>query len=249
MIRVFSRICLFFLSILIIDCGGKEEPTPDEQEIFLDEYGDPVYNEPFYPVEESIEDIQKQIDVLRARVIEYESKIAAPSFTAQLQELIQKPVFTHKISLANGTVIEGTIEKDQVDNLLVKTDVGTLTINKADIEGIEDLVLPIPDIVFKGDAREEIFDDRRVFKGKVVNQGSRRGDFVRVIFSLWADDTDLIAADSAFVNGTQIIYRSGIITDTILEPNQSAEFIVEVPIKESLTVEYVTREVRWLLYD
>ena len=57
-----------------------------------------------------------------------------------------------------------------------------------------------------------------------MNQGNRRGDFVRVIYNLWGENTKLIISDSSFVEGTKVIYRSGIVTDTILDPNQSAKF-------------------------
>ena len=82
-----------------------------------------------------------------------------------------------------------------------------------------------------------------------MNQGSRRGDFVRVIYNLWGEDTQLIRSDSSFVEGTQIIYRSGIVTDTVLEPNQSAKFRVEIPLSDSIQVAYITRDVRWALFD
>ena len=110
-------------------------------------------------------------------------------------------------------------------------------------------MLPVPDVVFIGHGQEEIFENYRLFTGKVLNQGSRRGDFVRVIYNLWADDTQLITSDSTFVEGTQIIYHSGIVTDTVLEPNQSAKFKIKVYVETSMPVAYVTRKVRWELYD
>ena len=136
-----------------------------------------------------------------------------------------------------------------MDYLLIKTDLGKLTINKSDIEGIEDLVLPTPDVVFIGHGQEEIFATHRLFTGKVMNQGSRRGDFVRVIYNLWGENTKLISTDSSFVNGTQVIYRSGIVTDTVIEPNQSAQFKVQISIPDSVIVTYITRDVRWALFD
>ena len=82
-----------------------------------------------------------------------------------------------------------------------------------------------------------------------MNKGNQRGDFVRVIYQLWGEDTQIISSDSAFVAGTQFKYKSGIVTDTALEPNQSAHFSVHVPIRNEIPVSYVTREIHWLLYD
>jgi hypothetical protein len=133
--------------------------------------------------------------------------------------------------------------------LLIDTDVGKLTISKSEIDEINDLILPTPDIVFIGHGQEEIFKTYRIFTGKIMNQGNRRGDFVRVIYSLWGENTQLIISDSSFAEGSQVIYRSGIITDTILEPNASAHFNVQIPIADSINVAYITRDVHWELYD
>ena len=96
---------------------------------------------------------------------------------------------------------------------------------------------------------EEVFEKYRLYTGKVINQGIRRGDFVRVIYNLWGGNTQLLHSDSSFVEGTQVIYRSGIVTDTVLEPNQSAQFKVLISIPDSITVTYITRDVHWALFD
>ena len=132
---------------------------------------------------------------------------------------------------------------------MVDTNVGKLTINKSNIENIDNLILPTPDVIFIGHGQEEVFETHRLFTGKVMNQGSRRGDFVRVIYNLWGDNTQLIRSDSSFVEGTQIIYHSGIVTDTVLEPNQSGQFKVQISIPDSIIVSYITRDVRWALFD
>ena len=258
MIRMIIFVGIIFLIIFNFGCGGKKSPDPDTEEnisnktavteIFTDST-EVINSAQFYQLEESVEDIQNEIDRLRIQVMEYEYQPPETDYTKQLKELIDKPPHSHKITLKNGSIIEGSIEKDKLDYLLIKTDLGKLTINKLDIEGIEDLVLPTPDVVFIGHGQEEIFATHRLFTGKVMNQGSRRGDFVRVIYNLWGKDTQLIRSDSSFVEGTQIIYRSGIVTDTVLEPNQSAQFRVEVSVSDSIQVAYITRDVRWALFD
>ena len=239
---------LFILIFIIFSCGGKKSPSPEGEEFILEEF--PKENiEPFYPVEETIEDIQNQINNLRARVIEYESKIAVPNFNEQIKELIRKPESTHKIILQNGTMIEGSIVEDKLDFLIIRTEVGNLTMNRQDIVKVEMITPDIPNLIFLGDAKEEIFSNKRTFKGKVINKGKRRADFVRVIYYLWSNETQLIAADSIFVDGIQIRYRSGIITDSAVDTSQSASFEVIVPIQDSMPVEYITREIHWDVYD
>ena len=82
-----------------------------------------------------------------------------------------------------------------------------------------------------------------------MNQGNRRGDFVRVIYNLWGENTQLVISDSSFIDGSQVIYRSGIITDTILEANESAQFNIQITIADSINIAYITRDVHWELYD
>ena len=258
-ILIYSTVLI--ISLPIIGCRGGKTPYPDPldqlenktlQTDILNIFADSVeiaQTEHFFKLEKSVEDVQKEIEVLRTRVMKYEHKYPEPNYTKQLQELINKPPPAHKISLKNGSIIKGTIEKDKLDYLLVDTDVGKLTINKSDIENIDDLILPTPDVVFIGHGQEEVFETFRLYTGKVINQGSRRGDFVRVIYNLWGENTQLIRSDSSFVEGTQIIYHSGIVTDTVLEPNQSGQFKVQISIPDSIIVSYITRDVRWALFD
>jgi len=258
MTRIISFFLIFIFYLSIIGCGGKNNPDPDEKNreisqidipnIFADSV-EVVQTKKFYELEKSVDDIQKEVEILQARVMEYEYKPPETNYTKQLKELIDKPPPAHKISLKNGSIIEGTIEKDKLDYLFVETDVGKLTISKSEIENIDDLILPTPDIVFIGHGQEKVFETYRIFTGKVMNQGNRRGDFVRVIYNLWGENTKLIISDTSFVEGTQVVYRSGIVTDTILEPNESMQFNVQVSIADSINVAYITRDVRWELFD
>ena len=253
-----NRYChLAFLCIItltLICCGGnKTQPDPDEfstNTATMVPDSSHVHPEArFYELEESIEDIQRQIVLLQIRVSEYENESSETNYTERLKELINEHHPAHKITLKNESVIEGTIEEDRGVDILVKTKVGLLTIEKKEIDYIEDLILPEPQIVFIGHGQEQVFDSYHLFTGKVLNQGGLRGDFVRVIYQLWGEDTQIISSDSAFVAGTQVMYKSGIITDTALEPNQSAHFSVHVPVDVEISISYVTREVHWLLYD
>ncbi len=258
MIRLKLSIFILAISILQFGCGGKKNADPDPQietpiqteitNIFTDSVA-VVQSNKFFELEQSMEDIQKEVEMLRNKVMDYEYKPPDSDYTKQLKALIDNPPPAHKISLKNGSIIEGTIEKDKIEYLLVNTEVGLLTLNKSEILGIEDLILPIPELVFIGHGQEEAFESFRLFSGKVMNQGNRRGDFVRVIYSLWGENTQLLGSDSTFIEGSQIIYRSGIVTDSVLEPNQSAQFSLKVAVPDSISVTYVTRDVRWEMFD
>ena len=258
MIRLKLSIFILAISILQFGCGGKKNADPDPQietpiqteitNIFTDSVA-VVQSNKFFELEQSMEDIQKEVELLRNKVMDYEYKPPDSDYTKQLKALIDNPPPAHKISLKNGSIIEGTIEKDKVEYLLVNTEVGLLTLNKSEILGIEDLILPTPELVFIGHGQEEAFESFRLFSGKVMNQGNRRGDFVRVIYSLWGENTQLLGSDSTFIEGSQIIYRSGIVTDSVLEPNQSAQFSLKVAVPDSISVTYVTRDVRWEMFD
>ena len=74
---------IFILALSIIGCGGKKNPDPDpdklenktQQTDILNVFADSVetsQTEHFYKLEKSVEDIQKEIEVLRTRVMKYE---------------------------------------------------------------------------------------------------------------------------------------------------------------------------------
>lgn len=254
--RLVSLILIF--SLFQHGCSRKKSVDPDPlietqpqtelSKIFTDSSA-VIQPDKFFELEKTMEDIQKEIELLRNKVMDYEYKPPEIDYTKQLKALIDNPPPAHKISLKNGSIIEGTIKEDKADYLLVNTDVGLLTLNKSDIIGVEDLILPTPDLVFIGHGQEEAFESFRLFTGKVMNQGNRRGDFVRVIYNLWGENTQLLGTDSTFIDGSQIIYHSGIVTDTVLEPNQSAQFSIKVAVPDSISVTYVTRDVRWEMFD
>ncbi len=205
--------------------------------------------EPFYPLKETVEDIQTQLDDLRARVIEYETRVSTPSFNTDVLKMIKVPQLKHEINLTNGTLIQGTILQENMDKLIVQTQIGQLTIDKGNVETIQEIAPSNAKIEFSGDAQEKIYDSGKTFSGTVINNGLQRADFVRVIYNLWGSETDLIASDSSFVEGTAVVYHSGIITDTAMRPGETAEFFVNVKFPKDASVQYITRDIRWDSYE
>ena len=203
---------------------------------------------PFYPQEEKINDLIEEISVLKAQVRDYDSRIRNWDSSVDIFRKIQYPHLTHEIELTNGTLVNGNIIQENSDRMIVKTQIGQLTIDKSDIATIKNISPNIPDLDFKGDAIEEIHSDHRIFTGEIINNGFRRADFVRVIYKLYSEQTELVGIDSTFIDGSKVVYKSGVISDTALEPGSSVDFVVKVDADSSL-VRYMTREVKWDIFE
>ena len=211
-------------------------------------FSDDAIDRPFYPLQETIGDIQNEMSDLRTRILDYESRIKNQDNSLQALHKIQFPHLTHEIELTNGTLVHGNIVHENSDRMIVKTQIGQLTIDKSTVAQIKSISPNYPEVEFEGDPLDEIYMDHRVFSGKVYNDGFRRADFVRVIFKLWSEKTELIGMDSSYVEGSNFTYESGVISDTSIEPSQSAEYIVSVQADSSM-VRYVTREIKWDIFE
>ena len=117
------------------------------------------------------------------------------------------------------------------------------------VDNIREVASLLADISFIGDPQEKIEPNYRIYNGIVKNEGLNRANFVRVIFKLWGSETDLIASDSAFVDGSETIYQSGIISDTAIMPGESAEYEVRVFVPRDDRIQYITRDAHWEIYE
>ena len=107
--RYFSLHLALILSLSLICCGGKkiklesDESVIDieviQEGIIAQESSQNLPSIPFYELEDSIEDIQKQIIQLQARVSEYEDRPSETNYTEKLKALIDEPLPIHKIIL------------------------------------------------------------------------------------------------------------------------------------------------------
>ena len=245
-----------FIIILLTGCSKKNKDiSPDADEtIESSENTEKLPSfletaEPFYPLKETVEDIQTQLNDLHARVIEYETRVSTPSFNTEVLKMIKVPQLNHEINLTNGTLIQGTIIQENMDQLIVQTQIGQLTIDKGNVESIKEIAPATAKIDFDGDADEKIMAESRLYSGTVTNTGLDRADFVRIIYQLWGGETDLISSDSTFIEGAQVVYQSGIITDTALRPGETAEFFLEIKSPSDKKVQYVTRDIHWDSYE
>ena len=260
--KLLAKIILCSLAISLYGCFGSGKSKEKSKEELIDEkellqldssganYEESFFesSQPFYPLQETIDDIQLEIAELRAKILDYESRIRNQDKSLESLHKIQFPHLTHEIELTNGTLVNGNIIQENSERMIVKTQIGQLTIDKANVATIKNISPNIPEVQFQGDAIDEIHPNHRVFSGVVYNDGFRRADFVRVIYKLWSEKTELIGIDSSFVEGIKIIYKSGVISDTAIEPGHTAEFIINVDADSSL-VRYVTREIKWDIFD
>ena len=225
--------------------NNSEENTPEEvnkNSLFIENA------EPFYPIKETVEDIQHQVDELRSRIIDYEERIATSHLNNNINNIIQIPQLKNEILMNNGTLIQGTILSETIENIIIQTQIGQLTLDKSDVNNIKEIASIDANVVFTNEPEEKINANYHIYSGTVQNQGLETASFVRVIFKLWSSETELIAVDSSFVDGNQIIYSSGINTDTALKPGSSGEYVVNVKTPVNSNVQYITRDVRWELY-
>ena len=63
------------------------------------------------------------------------------------------------------------------------------------------------------------------------------------------ENSDLIAIDSAFISGSKQIFKSGIISDTSIEPGEFSDFYVIINIEDDANVKYFLRDIKWEYFD
>ena len=254
---IINHILLYItIAMMFFSCStGKKDKKKSEKninsevsEIVNTQYLFDDDIEPFYTVDPKLEDIESEIAILKEKVIQYESQISTPNFNTEILKLIKTPIIKHEIELSNGTTIQGTIIYENSDEMIVETQIGQLKINKNEIITIEDILPPIAILEFIGDGLEEIYQDRRAYKGTLKNIGLKRADFIRVIYSMYDENSNLITSDSSFVSGEKKQYNSGIISDASLNQNNFADYYVTVNIPSDKVVKYFLREVRWEYY-
>ena len=244
-----NNLKLFIVCLLVMtttSCSsfrGKEDKTNNPPKkiktsfLFNDE------TKPFYTVDPKLEEILKE------QVIQYQSQIATPNFNTEVLKLLKNPGIKHEIQLFNGTTIQGVIIYENADQLIVETQIGQLQINKDEVLNTLDILPPLANLEFIGDAIEEVYQNERAYKGSIKNNGLKRADFIRVIYSLHDENSNLIAIDSAFVSGTKQIFNSGIISDASINPGDFAEFYVVIESIGKKEIKYFLRDIRWNYFE
>ena len=238
-------LAMIWLSLLLPAALWGQQPQAGDTVASVPRQQRRITYQDFFDMQTSLEDLRRQMNRLRIDVEAYRSREMTPEIYRTILKRLQPPPLTHEVLLTNGTIVRGNIIAENIDELTIETSLGNLTLDKSNVRSIQDIGELKPKFEFMGDAEEEIYDDHRVFLGRIQNIGVSRGDFIRVIFRLWNAKTELVAEDSAFVNGSGRSYLSGVYTDTALEAGLAADYHVGVKIDKSIPVSYITREIHW----
>jgi len=228
--------------------NNEQELSPDSTNIIMgtNERGKFLDNaEEFYPINETEEDIKKELEALKAQVKNFESKLNATTTNTDQLKMIRYPDLQHEVELKNGNIIEGSILYEDMNQIIINTRIGQITIDKAEVISIRELASAQAKIEFLDEPSEIISKNKRTYSGKVINNGLERADFVRIIFYLWANNTSLLNSDSAFVDGSTIKFESGIIADSSIFPGETVNYTVSITIDSTKNVQYLTRDLRW----
>ena len=207
------------------------------------------FEDQFFEYESNLRVLKNQIDSLKSIVLAFEKKQTMPNVSREILDLIKVPEFQYRIELKNGTVVLGDILSETDSSLVLKTQIGQLVLKKEMVIRRDKHEEPEPKVIFLGDPFVNIYPDRHEFSGRVKNVGEKRADFVRVVTNLFTQTTKAAGQDSVFVKGSRIIYDSGVIADTALEPEQTATYSFPVKIKGRRKVQYHTMDIHWNTTD
>ncbi len=201
---------------------------------------------PFFNYDTDIKQLQTQIDSLRAMVGLLQKFQAMPTLNQDIINLIKVPDMQHRVELTNGTVVMGEIIDENSDELFIQTTLGRLAITKDKVISVQQELPPGPKVEMVGEPNVNVYPDREEIIGTVINSGEIRADFVRTEAKLWSPTTKLIVIDSAFVDGNMITYKSGVISDTSLNPGETANFKIIIQKPSVPDVGYRTYAIRWV---
>jgi len=192
-----------------------------------------------------VNEIQNEMDRMRLKLREYDD-LSAPRIRKEIKRLVNFPEKISEIILNNGTVVQGKILSEDLDKIVVQTNIGTLAIDQESIKELKPYDRLHADVVLKGEFEDQRHAKSRVFIGQVNNKGLRRADFVRVRFRLHDKRTTIIAQDSSYISGEPYSFYSGVISESSLSAGESSIFRVEVslpPGVEAKNISYVTYKV------
>ena len=152
--------------------------------------------------------------------------------------------------MENGTIIQGKIINEDSNQMFVQTQIGQLKLDKTTIKSIKNIDPLIPKIVFQESTiNEQINPSNLIFSGELLNEGGRRGDYIRVIYKLWETETKLVLADSVFISGNTISYNNNVISNSCLNPGEVGQFRLSIDIPDSLKVTYWTKDIKFDTFE
>ena len=228
----------------------KEEPLISIQEKLpqqrnITEKETLKFEEYFFEYESNLEALKGEIDSLKSVVKGYEKKQTMPNIGREILDLIVIPEYQHRVELQNGTVVSGALIEETDSTLTLKTQIGTLVLQKEVVVKMDELKKPGPKVISLGDPFIDYYPRKQIFSGKVKNVGEIRADFVRIVVKLFDQTTKSAGRDSVFVKGERTVYETNVIADTALKPGEMASYSLTVPIKKGRKPEYHTMDIHW----
>ncbi|MCH7495916.1 MAG: hypothetical protein IH825_07495 [Candidatus Marinimicrobia bacterium] len=267
--RIFAFIVLpLTLSLSLTGCGllgmggggGPDEEVSEEGEPEVaaetppsgGPFDDTISKRQFFEVKQDITALRTELARIKSDINAYTKTPQTIRTTEPGFGFLEPTEITHKVTLSNGTEVLGKITRETLDDIVLITQIGTLTIDRRQIRDIAPAEMPRAECQIVGDIgnlETRVYADRRVYTGFVKNIGERRADFVVVKIKLAREDTRIIAVDSAYVDGINFRYKTGVISDTSISPKGSAPFSITVYLPPNAEVSYYTSEVHWKEYD
>ena len=255
---LFSTLSLSGCGLLGIGGGDSDEEIPEEAAA---ELVAPSISETTggYATRRQFFEVRKDVTAIKTELARIKSDINAYSKTPKSVRgvepgygFLESYEITHKVTLNNGTEVFGKITRETLDTVILVTQIGTLTIDRRQIRDIAPAEAPRAECQIVGDVgslETRVYKDRRVYSGFVTNVGERRADFVLVKIKLAQENTRIIAVDSAYVDGKNFKFRTGVISDTSIEPDERVPFSVTVYLPPDPEIAYYTADVLWKEYD
>jgi len=202
----------------------------------------------FYRQQQTLQQLKRDMDALQDELRLYRNEVNLPAVREEIRKMVALPVLRFEVILKNGTVIQGDIIQENFDQILFRTQIGELTLDRSTISSIKEIRKKEPKLSIKGAVEEQTYPDKKVFSGTVVNEGDLRADFVRILFLLFEESTSEIARDSSFVLGSEAQFSTGVYSISSVEPGATAAFRCEVPSRGK-AVGYYTSEIHFELLD
>jgi len=250
-LRVMPKLLSLILLLLFATLGmaqnsnSGEKSASTKREFFKADPKVQNVGEVVKELREEIHQIQNEMDRMRIQLREYDD-LSAPRIRREIKRLINFPEKVSEITLNNGTVVQGKIISEDLDKIVVQTNIGTLSLSQENIKELRPYDRLHADVVLKGEFEDQRHAKSRVFIGQITNKGLRRADYVRVRFRLHDRRTNIVAQDSSFIAGEPYSFYSGVVSESSLSPGESSLFRVEVKLPngvEAKNISYITHKV------
>ena len=204
----------------------------------------------FFQLGVNLDLFQEEMDSLKGVIRFYDvAEKGLPLLDEEVLNILKLPLLRHKITLKNGTIVIGQILAENLDVIVLQTSMGKLVIEKDFIAKYDEKVFPGPKIVIDEDYEVSEHREYEEFIGTVRNIGNKRADFVKVTFMLWGPTTEPLGVGSGFVDGKTVKFVTGVISNSSIEPDESAKYQIRVDKRPGVKTAYRTNDVSWREFD